>query len=200
MLQTPKTLLYQEIADRLTSLMMQGTYPPGTRIPSVRQMSEQQDVSISTVLQAYSLLESRGLIEARPQSGYYVRRSSVFTLPEPEMSAAGRDPTLVSIHELTMMLLADSLNPALVQLGAALPNPQLMPLKKINRIILEILRQNATTAHQYLFPPGLESLRRQVAQRAALAGANLAPNEILITSGGVEAIDLCLHAVCRPGD
>jgi DNA-binding transcriptional MocR family regulator len=197
---SPKPLLYQEVADRLTALVRQGTYPPGARIPSVRQTSEQQAVSISTVLQAYSLLESRGLIEARPQSGYYVRRQASASLPEPEMSASGRDPTLVSIHELTMMLLADSLNPALVQLGAALPNPQFMPLKKINRIMVDILRQNEVEAHQYLFPPGLESLRTQIAQRAALAGADLAPNEILITSGGVEAIDLCLHAVCRPGD
>lgn len=200
MLESPKALLYQEVADRLASLIRQGTYPAGARIPSVRQMSEQQVVSISTVLQAYSLLESRGLIEARPQSGYYVRRQAATSLPEPEMSAAGRDPTLVSIHELTMMLLADSLNPALVQLGAALPNPQFMPLKKISRIMAEILRSNAAAAHQYLFPPGLESLRTQIAQRAALAGADLSPNEILITSGGVEAIDLCLHAICRPGD
>jgi DNA-binding transcriptional MocR family regulator len=200
MLDSPKTLLYQEIADRLSKLIRQGTYPPGARIPSVRQMGEQQNVSVSTVLQAYSLLESRGLIESRPQSGYYVRRQASTSLPEPEMSAAGRDPTLVSIHELTMMLLADSLNPALVQLGAALPNPEWMPLKKINRIMLEILRRNPTAAHQYLFPPGLESLRTQIAQRAALAGANFSPSDILITSGGIEAIDLCLHAVCRPGD
>ena len=200
MLEAPKTLLYQEVADRLAALILQGTYPAGGRIPSVRQTSEQQDVSVSTVLQAYSLLESRGLIEARPQSGYYVRRQASTSLPEPEMSAAGRDPTLVSIHELTMMLIADSRNPALVQLGAALPNPELMPLKKLNRIIVDILRLEPVEAHQYLFPPGLESLRTQIAQRAAVAGANLSPHEILITSGGIEAVDLCLHAVCRPGD
>jgi DNA-binding transcriptional MocR family regulator len=125
-----KTLLYQGIADRLSELIRQGTYPEEARIPSVRQMGEQQGVSISTVLQAYALLESRGLIEARPQSGYYVRRQSSGRLPEPEMSAAGRDPSLVSIHELTMMLLEDVLNPGLVQLGAALPNPELLPIKR----------------------------------------------------------------------
>ncbi|HEY5983874.1 MAG TPA: PLP-dependent aminotransferase family protein, partial [Anaerolineales bacterium] len=195
-----KTLLYQEIADRLATLIRQGTYPRGARVPSVRQTSEQQGVSVSTVLQAYSMLESQGLIEARPQSGYYVRRTSVTRLPEPEISAAGRDPSLVSVHELTMMLLQDALNPNLVQLGAALPNPEFMPIKRINRIMAEIVRQNAGEAHQYLFPPGLEALRTQVAQRAALAGANLSPGDILITSGGTEAIDLCLHAVCKPGD
>jgi len=195
-----KSLLYEEIADRLAGLIRQGTYPAGARIPSVRQASEQGGISISTVLQAYSVLESRGLIEARPQSGYYVRSASARRLPEPETSAAGRDPSLVSVHELTMMLLADSANPNLVQLGAALPNPELMPLRKISRIMANIVRQKAAEAHQYLFPPGLEALRTQIAQRAALAGCSLAPNDILITSGGVEAMDLCLHAVCRPGD
>jgi len=200
MLSTPKPLLYQEIADRLAALIRQGTYPPGARVPSVRQTSEHQDVSISTVLQAYSLLESRGLIEARPQSGYYVRRQLVERLREPEMSAAGRDPSLVSVHELTMMLLDDAVNPKLVQLGAALPNPQLLPVKKLNRIMANQMRQHAAEAHQYLFPPGLESLRTQIAQRAALSGCSLPPDGIVITSGGVEAIDIALHAVCRPGD
>ena len=78
-----KHILYQDIADRLAELIKQGTYPPGSRIPSVRQTSEQSGVSISTVLQAYSLLESRGLIEARPQSGYYVRRQAERRLPSP---------------------------------------------------------------------------------------------------------------------
>ena len=63
-----QTLRYQELADHLAELIRQGTYPSGGRIPSVRQMSQQQEVSISTVLQAYYLLEDQGLIEARPQS------------------------------------------------------------------------------------------------------------------------------------
>ena len=186
---------------RLGSLIRQGTYPPGARIPSVRQMSEQQDVSVSTVLQAYSLLESRGLIEARPQSGYYVRRQSSTRLPEPEMSAAGRDPTLVSIHELTMMLLADSLNPELVQLGAALPNPELMPLKKLNRIMAGHPAAGRRPRHtSTCFRRDWSRCARRSRSGRRWPAADLSPNDILITSGGIEAIDLCLHAVCRPGD
>jgi DNA-binding transcriptional MocR family regulator len=200
MVSNAKTLLYQEIADRLAALIRLGTYPASARIPSVRQTSEQQGVSISTVLQAYSLLESQGLIEARPQSGYYVRKRVAGRLPEPEISAAGRDPSLVSVHELTMMLLEDTLNPNLIQLGAALPNPQLLPIKKMNRIMMNLIRRDAAEAHQYLFPPGLESLRAQITQRAAIAGCNLSPSEILITSGGAEAMHIGLHAVCRAGD
>jgi DNA-binding transcriptional MocR family regulator len=197
---TPKTLRYQELAERLSDLIRHGTYPAGERIPSVRQMSQQQRLSISTVLQSYSLLESRGLIEVRPQSGYYVSSRIGQRLPEPETSSPHADPSHVSLHELVMMLMRDSANPDLVQLGAALPHLNVLLLQKINRIMTNIIRQKGIDAHEYQFPPGLEALRVQIAQRAVNAGCSLSPNDVLITAGGIEAIDLCLHAVCRPGD
>ena len=199
-LEASKALRYQELADRVAELIRQGTYPPGKRLPSVRQMSRQQGVSVSTVLQAYSVLESQALVEARPQSGYYVRAHSAERLPEPEISAPGRDPSRVSLHELIMMLLADTINPDLIQLGAAIPNMDFLPLKKINRLLIHNARQNDPNTHQYRFPPGLNSLRTQIAQRAVISGCNLSPGDIVITSGGTEAIDICLHAVTRPGD
>jgi DNA-binding transcriptional MocR family regulator len=195
-----KILRYQELAERLAELIHQGTYPPGTRIPSVRQMSQQQNVSISTVLQAYSLLERQGVIEARPQSGYYVRAHAEERLPEPEISSPRRDPSLVSLHELVMMIMRDSMNPNLVQLGAALPHLDSQLIQKINQTIAKVVRQQGVKAHQYHFPPGLETLRVQIAQRMVNAGCHLSPGDILITSGGTEAIDFSLHAVCRPGD
>jgi len=199
-LPSTKTLLYQELAERIADLIRHGTYPAGERLPSVRQASRQNGMSISTVLQAYSLLESQGLIEARPQSGYYVSTRMEERLPEPETSSPQRDPSLISLHELVMRLMQDSSNPNLVQLGAALPTIDSLMTQKINRIIANIARQKGEDAHQYQFPPGLEALRVQIARRAVNAGCNLFPADILITSGGVEAIDLCLHAVCRPGD
>jgi DNA-binding transcriptional MocR family regulator len=199
-LPSTKTLLYQELAERIADLIRHGTYPAGERLPSVRQASRQNGMSISTVLQAYSLLESQGLIEARPQSGYYVSTRMEERLPEPETSSPQRDPSLISLHELVMRLMQDSSNPNLVQLGAALPTIDSLMTQKINRIIANIARQKGEDAHQYQFPPGLEALRVQIARRAVNAGCNLFPADILVTSGGVEAIDLCLHAVCRPGD
>ncbi len=196
----PKALLYQELAERLAELIRHGTYPPGERIPSVRQTSRQQNLSISTVLQAYSLLESQGLIEARPQSGYYVRARLEERLPEPETSSPRRDPSHVSLHELVMMLMRDSANPDLVQLGAALPHLDGQLIQKINHIIAKILHREGENAHRYLFPPGLDALRVQIARRAVNAGCNLSPGDLLVTCGGTEAIDFSLHAVCRPGD
>jgi DNA-binding transcriptional MocR family regulator len=196
----PKAFLYEQVAADLTELIQQGTFRPGERLPSVRQMSQQRKISITTILQAYMLLEDRGLIEARPQSGYYVRLRQPESLPELEMTSPSPDPSQVSLQEVIMMVLRDAMNPKLVQLGAALPNIGLMPIEKLNRITASLARQADKDGYQYMFPPGLEALRIQIAQRAVLAGCTLSPNEIIITAGGMEAIDLCLHAVCRPGD
>lgn len=199
-MKTDTSLLYRSLADNLISLIEKDTYRVGERIPSVRQMSKQQGVSISTVLQAYLLLENQGWIEARPQSGYYVRAKVREQAPEPEISSPVKDPSQVSLHELAMMLMRDSTDPELVQLGIALPNPNYLPIEKINQALTKAAKRHAIDGHRYIVPPGLEELRIQIAKRAALAGCQLSPNDVLITSGGLEAMDLCLHAVCRPGD
>jgi len=77
--------LYERLAQQVTHLIDHGTLRPGDRVPSVRRMITQQSVSASTVLQAYQLLECRGLIEARPQSGFYVRARRWTPPAEPEM-------------------------------------------------------------------------------------------------------------------
>lgn len=195
-----KDHLYEAIADDLTGLIEAGTFRPGDRLPSVRQLSRQKQVSVSTVLQAYMLLEDRSLIEARPQSGYYVRTPPPEICPEPEISSPKPDPTRVSLRELGMMVLRDTENRNLVQLGAALPNPDLLPTQKLNRIIAALARERGDETNQMVLPPGLEELRVQIAQRAALAGVSLTPGEIVTTAGCIEAVDLCLRAVCRAGD
>lgn len=191
---------YEQVADDLARLIESGTYRPGDRIPSVRQMSVRQQVSVTTILQAYAALENRGLIEARPQSGYYVRSHIPRPAPEPEISAPQPDPAQVGMRELTMMVLHDTSNPELIQLGTAVPNPALLPTAKLNRILTTIARTIGTKSGEYDFPPGCEALRVQVAQRAVAAGCRLAPSDIVTTCGCIEAVELSLRAVCRPGD
>src|SRR5882762_7035471 len=93
--------LYAELAASLQSLIEQGTLRPGHRVPSVRRMSLQRGVSIATVLQAYTVLENRGYLEARPQSGYYVRPRPPFLSPEPRMARPMAKPSYVGVKDLT---------------------------------------------------------------------------------------------------
>lgn len=195
-----ESFLYEMVADRIARLIRKGTYRTGERIPSVRTLSRQMEVSISTVVKAYFYLENQGLIEARPQSGYYVRHQLSRVQPEPEMSQSAPAPTHVSVGELVMMVMRDMRNPDLVPLGVATPNPENLPTDKLNRILSTVARRNKYQAISYDFPPGCERLRVQLAQRAMKVGCSLTPDQIVITSGCLEAVMLSLRAVCRPGD
>jgi DNA-binding transcriptional MocR family regulator len=201
-----KDFLYESLAADLTGLIASGTFRPGDRLPSVRQLSLQRKVSVSTVLQAYLLLEDRGLIEARPQSGYYVRQEErqrqapAVVLPEPEISSPEPDPAHVGLRELVMMITQDTNNRNLVQLGTAIPNPDLLPTQKLARIAAHLSREHVLQSNQIAFPPGCEVLRVQIAQRAMVAGCSLSPADIITTTGCSEALQLCLRAACRPGD
>ncbi len=194
------TFLYEQVATELGELIHKGTFRAGERIPSVRQLSRQRKISVTTVLQAYMILENQGLIETRPQSGFYVRSAIAELLPEPDMSTPVQDPTLVSVRELVMMVLRDSTNPDLIQLGAAIPNTELVIPARLNRIMASISRQVIHQYNTYDIPPGNEALRIQIAQRAVGFGCNITHADVVTTSGCLEAFTLSLRAVCKPGD
>ena len=92
--------LYEALAEDLTGLIAKGTLRTGDRLPSVRVLSGQRGVSISTVLQAYLLLESRGFVETRPQSGHYVRSTRLALVPEPRPPRVSSTATRVTVSDL----------------------------------------------------------------------------------------------------
>ena len=192
--------LYEVVATRIAYLVEQGTLRPGDRVPSIRGLSKQMQVSINTVKEAYSQLEDRRLIEARPQSGYYVRARLPALPAEIVVDQPALRPTEVSLGKVYQIVMKDLLNPRLQQLGIAFPNPQLLPIDKLNRMLSSESRRFRTQAVSYAMTPGCERLRQQIAQRALLSGCTLSPDQIVITSGCVEAVVLSLRALCRPGD
>jgi DNA-binding transcriptional MocR family regulator len=194
------TPLYAGLADSLQQLIEQGTLRPGHRVPSVRRMSLQRDVSISTVLQAYTLLESRGFLEARPQSGYYVRPRLPSHTPEPRMARPMARPSYVGINDLTAEVLMHAADPSYLPLGAACPDHTLFPTKKLARILGAVGRNDPALLGRYSMSLAYDPLAREIARRYLLAGAPLTHDELVITVGCCEAINLSLRAVTRPGD
>ncbi|HSO18807.1 MAG TPA: PLP-dependent aminotransferase family protein [Desulfosarcina sp.] len=196
-----KTPKYRQVADRLTRLIEEGAFGPGAAAPSVRELSRQWQVSISTVLKAYYLLEAQGLLVPRPRSGFYVNTRLPSAPPEPALSDPEPDPSSVGMRELiTMIVLRDTLNPKLIQLGAAHPAQELTATRQLNRIMAAAARRMGDRAGLYMAPPGNKPLRQQIVQHAVNAGCTLDADEIVITSGCGEAVSSCLQAVCRPGD
>jgi DNA-binding transcriptional MocR family regulator len=192
--------LYEQVAQRIARLIDEGTLRPGDRIPSVRKSCAQQDVSVATVLQAYRLLESRGLIQARPQSGYYVRARRWTPPPEPEISTPPRGTSRVEVNELVMRIIHDNLDSSLVRLGATCSNVAHYPVHQLHRILSSTARRSGVQGMTCDCTPGLGSLRVQVARHAIEAGCTLSPGEIVTTCGATEGVHLCLRAVANPGD
>ncbi len=197
---TGGSLLYEQVAGEIAGLIEQGTFRAGDRLPSIRKLSSQFDVSINTVMQAYALMEDNRLIQARPQSGYYVR-SRVPEIREPDLqSRSFIAPTTVTISDLCTQVMRNMMNRDLLPLGSAIPSAQNLPIDKLNRIMASELRRCGEQSVLYQMPPGYERLRVQIARRALVAGISSGPDDILVTSGCVEAVLLALRATCRPGD
>ena len=192
-------ILYEAVASDVCTLIQSGTLEPGARVPSVRRMSRQRRVSIATVLQAYRLLENRGLIEARPQSGYYVRVPRR-VLAEPAVSRPPPSPRLVGVHALVNRVLLSASDADVVPFGAAMPNAALVPTAKLQRTVARIARRQPGSMAAYSLPPGREELRRQIALHARDSGVSLTADDIIITNGCIEAVNVCLRAVAKPGD
>ncbi len=192
--------LYEELAEELGRLIATGTLRPGDRLPSVRRLSRQRGISVSTVLQAYLLLESRGFVETRPQSGHYVRTSRAALPPEPRPPRLVSNATRVSVSDLVASVYRAAADPNLVPLGGAHLSAELLPTEKINRSAATVARTAGGAAVGYDPPPGCLALRRQIARRAADWGVALSPDDLVTTVGAMEALHLSLRAVARAGD
>ncbi len=191
---------YQTLAAQTEQLIVGGVLRVGDRLPSVRQACRTHGISPVTVLQAYYLLESRGLIEARPRSGYFVRARLGQGLPEPAMSRPAGQRTALQVSDFIFQILDSVKDPAVVPLGSSFPSPYLFPLDKLGRFLASAARKLDPQATISDLPPGNEELRRQLALRYLAHGATVSPQEIVITSGAMEGLNLCLQAVTQAGD
>lgn len=191
---------YQELADHTEKLITDGLIRPGERLPSVRHACRTHGVSPITVTQAYYQLENRGLIEARPKSGYFVRSRLGPRLPEPEMSHPAGGSTALEVSDFIFQILDSVRDPTVIPLGSSFPSPYLFPLEKLGRYLAGAARHFDPLSTVTDLAPGNEELRRQLALRYLAHGAQVSPQEIVITSGALEGLNLCLQAVTRPGD
>jgi len=190
--------LYQEVADKIARLIQEGVLRPGERVSSLRKVSQQYGVSLTTAIQAFIALEDRELVEARPKSGFFVR------LPRPALKKPGKSRTPQAVTEVTVgalqsRLFEAAMMPHLLALGGAVPSPELLPTVKLNRILASVARRAGKSGVSYDMPPGAEALRREIAKRTMNAGAMILPDEIITTCGATEALMLCLRAVTTPG-
>ncbi|KQW93356.1 2-aminoadipate aminotransferase [Massilia sp. Root418] len=194
--------LYQTLAADIEGQVARGVLLEGEKLPSVRQTSQHRSLSISTVLRAYSQLESRGIIESRPQSGYFVRARQA-SVPRPALPAPGQPLVLsseVDVSRLVLSTLRTIRKEGAVPLGSPYPDPAPFPWPRISQYANAVARRAQHWSVMDDLPPGNPQLIRQIARRHLENGLAVDPAEIIVTVGATEAINLCLQAVARPGD
>ena len=191
--------LYESLANDIGGMIKTSVYRPGERLPSVRHLATQNRMSISTVTQAMRLLQDQGLIDVKPQAGYFVR-----CRPRPLKSETHANDfntaTFVDVNNNQTKILLENTAGAVIQFGNAWLPDDLLPTKRLQSVVSTVTR-----THPNLFnSPGFFNLNepdfvRQIVRRAADWG-KIDPSEIVVTNSATEALSLCLRMVAKPGD
>ena len=196
--------LYTQLVDDIAKSVSDGVLKPGDRMPSIRDASRARRLSITTVRHAYQVLESQGVIEGRPQSGYFVttKCSSGNASGSEGSSEFDTDEELpfLDAGQYVLATLKSIRTHNAVPLASAYPDPSLFPARKMQLRMREAMRGRLDADVVEDIPPGNPKLIRQIALRHMRNGLNIDPQEIIVTVGATEALNLCLRAVARPGD
>ncbi len=191
---------YEQLASELAGMISGGILKHGERLPSVRRLASERRLSATTVVQAMRQLEERGLVEARPQSGFYVRHGHL-PLAEPRARALSDVAVPVDISQRLVRVLQAGTRPGMAPLAAALPASALLPVAALQRLYAGVARRHTgllgSGSHINMDEPALV---RQLVRRSLAWGGPLAAEEFVITNSCTEALGLCLRAVTQPGD
>ncbi|KAG4069384.1 hypothetical protein HA402_012237 [Bradysia odoriphaga] len=192
--------LYLQVADNIEQLIEKDVMKIGEKLPSVRMLSKQQGISLTTAFQAYYHLESKGLIESRPKSGYYIRFNSRRMPAMPGTCAPVKKASEVTVSDMVMEVFSHMRNPSILNFSVATPPPGLMPAAKMAKAVVHALRELPHNGIGYEELQGNALLRGQIARMSLAWGGAYTADDVVTTSGCMDALTLCLTAVTHPGD
>jgi DNA-binding transcriptional MocR family regulator len=195
---------YLRLAKSFERQLRNGVLRVGDRLPSVRQLSDQHRISVATAVGCYLWLERQGYVRARPKSGFYVSRAPQADGPPPAVALRLHRPVAVRISDLATGAPIASKNgegaSEHLELGPAIVSSSLLPMNRLNRSIRIALSAFADNAVRYEESRGSLRLRRQIARLVFRQGASCVPDDVIVTSGATEALNLSIRAVAKAGD
>lgn len=200
----PDAPLYARLAEHYRHVIASGTLKPGDRMPSVRALMSRHRVSLSTAIQTFRCLEDAGWLTAKPRAGYFVQHaptSKLARVSEPEVASLPKAAQYVGLHErISRVIDHAQAFPDALDLGGATAAPELYPAAHLQSLIRKKLRHRPTLLTEMGTHGGAGEFRQTVARRALAIGIAVAPEDITVTTGGVEGVNLALRAVAQPGD
>ena len=193
-----KDFKYQQIARIIENQITTKVLVTGNKLPSLRQLCTTYGISQSTALAVYYELEAKSYVTATPKSGYYVSHlpDKVRILPEtsnPGGAASG------DVLETITERIFDTRDSDRIQLAEGAPAAALLPVAKLNKAMLQAMRSLTISGIDYDSTQGSERLRQQIV-RHTYHLPQLTPEDLIITSGCINALSYALMATTRPGD
>lgn len=195
-----KEFLYTEIAERIAAQIRKGILKTGDKLPSVRMLCREHQVSMNTAKRVFLELESQSLVESKPQSGYFVSRLMSVKLPLPEVSR----PSLIANNdepdELISRVYENMGKKGITFFSIGIPSGDLLPQAKLKKEIINATRELKDGGTEYEELQGNLKLRRMIAIRSLQWGGNFNETDLVTTNGGMNALSFCLMALGKPGD
>jgi 2-aminoadipate transaminase len=200
--------LYLQIYERFRAQIQAGDLAPGSRLPAERELAASVGVNRTTVTTAYHELAADGLVEGFVGRGTVVSRrrgaqfpgeSDLLHQPLPwnelfsPLNEQARDPLISEIVALCSR--AD-----MISLGGGLPAPELYPVERFAQATETVLRRHGRTLLQYSATEGCAGFRRTLADLASGRGIETGPDNILVSAGSQQGLELLARALISPGD
>jgi GntR family transcriptional regulator/MocR family aminotransferase len=195
--------LFLQIAHQVTEGIRQGRLQPGHRLPGSRSLAQQLGVHRNTVISAYQELIAEGWLATHPAGGTFVAsdipviRPRAFAPVRPETHAGvGFDvPALVGPDTW------EPFAPGTLILKSGMPDLRLLPTDLLGRAYRRALRLFGARVLDYGDSRGWQPLREAIATMlAAMRGLAVSPEQILISRGSQQGLDLVARTLVRPGD
>ena len=190
---------YENLATLLAERIEQELYLHGEKLPSVRNLSQEHGVSISTVQQAYQVLENLQLITPQPRSGYFVAPRKAKP-PVPAISRPVQRPVEVTQWDEVLTLLDARSDKEMLNFGGGAPDISQPTLKPLWREMARLVQHNQCDILSYDALQGRRELREQISRLMVDGGTVVDPEDIVITNGCHGALSIALLSVCKPGD
>jgi GntR family transcriptional regulator/MocR family aminotransferase len=206
--------LYRQIVEQVAARVKSGAWAPGFRLPPTRELARSLQVHRNTVVRAFEELVATGLVSSHVGSGTFVAELPRATaaassgaderprLPwESLLSRAARTDALRRFDRLARSVSASAATGRdVVDLQRMQPGNDLLPVASFRRALDHVLRVHGGRVLGYAPREGLPRLRRVVAEHLSESGVPARADDVLITTGSQQAIDLVARALVDPGD